>query len=199
MAFRANYRGNQGAILGPLGFLIVANLIVWLASSIRHDLFVSLFGLSRDGFFSQPWTIVTNMFVHDDFGHIFANMLTLYFYGSYLINVVGERNFFIVYFIGGLVGNVAYLLMASPFTIAIGASGAVFAVGGALAVLRPKLKVFIFPIPVALPLWVVVVGGFFILTPFGGAGQGIAWQAHLGGLALGLLAGYVFRKRQNLH
>ena len=193
MAFRANYRGNQGAILGPLGFLIVANLIVFVVTSIRPEL-IDYLGLSGQAFLSQPWTIITNMFVHANFGHIFANMLTLYFYGSYLINLVSERNFFIVYFIGGLAGNVAYLLMASPFTIAIGASGAVFAVGGALAVLRPKLKVFIFPIPVALPLWVVVVGGFFILTS-----PGIAWQAHLGGLALGLLAGYYFRRRPSLY
>ena len=134
------------------------------------------------------------MFVHANFGHIFGNMLTLYFYGSYLVNLLGEKNFFIVYFLGGLIGNIVYLLLASPFTIAIGASGAVFAVGGALMMLRPKLKVFVFPIPVPLPLWVVVIGGFFILTS-----PGIAWQAHLGGLALGLLAGFYFRRRTSLY
>ena len=188
MAFRANYRGNRGATLGPLGFLIVANLIVFFITSFRSDL-IGLLGLSGYSFLSQPWTIVTNMFVHASFGHIFANMLTLFFYGSYLINLVGERKFFIVYFLGGLLGNIAYLLMANPFSIAIGASGAVFAVGGALMVLRPKLPVIIFPIPIPLPLWAVVIGGFFILTS-----PGIAWQAHLGGLALGLIAGYYFRR-----
>ena len=188
MAFRPNYRGNRGATLGPLGFLIIDNLIVFLITSFRSDL-IGLLGLSGYSFLSQPWTIVTNMFVHASFGHIFANMLTLFFYGSYLINLVGERKFFIVYFLGGLLGNIAYLLMANPFSIAIGASGAVFAVGGALMVLRPKLPVIIFPIPIPLPLWAVVIGGFFILTS-----PGIAWQAHLGGLALGLIAGYYFRR-----
>ncbi|MBI2850476.1 MAG: rhomboid family intramembrane serine protease [Chloroflexi bacterium] len=188
MAFRVNYRGSQGFSLGPLGFLIVANLIVFIATTFRPQL-IFLLGLSAQDLFSQPWTIVTNMFVHGGLGHIFANMLTLYFYGSYLINLVGEKKFFAVYFLGGLLGNVAFLLLAPSFAIAIGASGAVFAVGGALTVLRPKMTVYIFPLPVPLPLWVVVIGGFFIMTS-----PGIAWQAHLGGLVLGLAAGYLFRK-----
>ena len=178
--------------LGPLGFLIVANLIVFLATTFRPQL-ISQLGLSAYALPSQPWTIVTNLFVHAGFGHIFANMLTLFFYGSYLINLVGEKRFMAVYFLGGLAGNVAYLAIAPPFNIAIGASGAVFAVGGALAVLRPKLPVFIFPIPVPLPLWVVVIGGFLVMTS-----PGIAWQAHLGGLVLGLASGYLFRTRPRL-
>jgi len=195
MAFRPDNRGKLGATLGPLGFLIVVNLILYLATSIRPDLFINLFGLSGYNFLSQPWTIVTNLFIHAPYpswNHILSNMLTLYFYGSYLINLVGEKKFFIVYSLGGLLGNIAYLLMANPFSTAIGASGAVFAVGGALMVLRPKLQVFVFPIPVPLPLWVVVIGGFFIIS------TGIAWQAHLGGLALGLLAGYYFRRQPRL-
>jgi len=118
-------------------------------------------------------------------------MLTLYFFGSYLIRLVGERNFLLVYFLGGLLGNTLFLLMSYPFSTAIGASGAVFAVGGAMTVLRPKLTVFIFPIPVPIPLWVAVIGGFLILSFF----PGVAWQAHLGGLVLGLVVGYLFRRR----
>ena len=193
MSSRMNYRGSPGATLGPLGFLIVANIIVFIVTLVRPQL-VDYLGLSGQAFLSQPWTIVTNLFVHASFGHIFGNMLTLYFYGSYLVNLLGERKFFLVYFLGGLVGNIVYLLIANPYTIAIGASGAVFAVGGTLMMLRPKLKVFIFPLPVALPLWAVVMGGFFILMS-----PGIAWQAHLGGLALGLAAGYYFRRRTGIY
>ena len=77
-------------------------------------------------------------------------------------------------------------------SIAVGASGAVFAVGGALAVMRPKLKVFIFPIPLPLNLWIAVIGGLVILSflPY------VAWQAHLGGLIVGLIAGYIFRRKE---
>ncbi|MBA7614512.1 hypothetical protein ES703_21777 [subsurface metagenome] len=180
--------------MGPIGFLIVANLIMYLATSIRPQFFIDLFGLWPLYFLEQPWTIVTNMFIHSPFpsiGHILANMLTLYFFGSYLMRLVGERNFFIVYFLGGILGNIFYIVLANPFSVAIGASGAVFAVGGALTVLRPKLTVFIFPIPVPIPLWIAVIGGFIILSFF----PRVAWQAHLGGLVVGLIAGYLFRRR----
>jgi len=176
--------------LGPIAFLIIANLILFIATSIKPEIIFYL-GLRPILFWQMPWTIVTSMFVHSGFGHIFANMLTLYFFGSYLLRLVGERNFLIVYFGGGILGGILYLLLAFPFSIAVGASGAVFALGGALTVLRPKLTVFIFPIPVPIPIWVAVIGGFIILSfmPL------VAWQAHLGGLVFGLGMGYLFRRR----
>jgi len=191
---RVNYRGGQGFNLGPIGFLIITNLIMYLATSIKPPLFIGLFGLAGYRFLAQPWTIVTNMFIHSPFpsiGHILANMLTLYFFGSSLIRLVGEKKFFIVYFIGGLLGNLFYLLLGNPYSVAIGASGAMFAVGGALTVLRPKMTVFIIPIPVPIPLWIAVIGGFVIISFF----PGVAWQAHLGGLLFGLGSGYLFRKK----
>ena len=85
-----------------------------------------------------------------------------------------------------------YVLLATPLSIAIGASGAVFAVGGALAVMRPKLRVIIFPVPVPIPLWTAVIGGFVILSFL----PNVAWQAHLGGLVFGLIIGYFYKKRE---
>jgi len=73
---------------------------------------------------------------------------------------------------------------------AVGASGAIFALGGALTILVPYVKVYIFPIPAPLPLWVAVIGGFVILSFL----PGVAWEAHLGGLLTGLAAGLVFRR-----
>ena len=90
-------------------------------------------------------------------------------------------------------GNVLFILLAPPLSRVIGASGAVFALGGALAVMRPKLRVFVFPLPVPIPLWAAVIGGFLIISFF----PDIAWQAHLGGLVSGLIAGYFFRKREH--
>lgn len=206
MAYRVTYRGDRGFNLGPIGFLIIANLILYLATSIRPELFIDLFGLTRNTFTSYPWTIVTSMFIHTPFPriwHILANMLTLYFFGSYLTRLVGEGKFLIVYFLGGILGSAFFLLMSQPvyfdivaseyiYPRAIGASGAVFAIAGALTVLSPKSKVFIFPIPVPIPLWAAVIGGFLILSfmPL------VAWQAHLGGLIFGLVMGYFFRRRQ---
>jgi membrane associated rhomboid family serine protease len=152
---------------------------------------MSLLGLQPATFLQQPWTIVTNLFIHGGLGHLATNMLTLFFLGTFFLRLVGENKFILVYFGGGIMGNIFFMLLGPPLSIAIGASGAVFALGGALAVLTPKLKVFVFPIPAPLPLWVAVIGGFLIMSLF----PGIAWQAHLGGLVFGLIAGYLLRKR----
>ena len=166
--------------------------MVFIATLINRNLVISLLGLQPASFPNEPWTIITNIFVHASFWHIFANMLTLFFFGSYLLRLVGETKFLIVYFVGGIIGNVMFILLGPPFVTAVGASGAVFALGGALAVMRPKLKVIIFPIPIPLDLWIAVIGGFLVISflPY------IAWQAHLGGLVAGLIAGYLFRKRE---
>ena len=132
------------------------------------------------------------MFVHASFWHIFANMLTLFFFGVYLSRLVGNNKFLLVYFVGGILGNILFLLLAPPFSIGVGASGAIFAVAGALVVMRPGLPVVIFPIPLPVPLWAAVIGGFLILS----FAPSVAWQAHLGGLVFGLIFGYIFRRRE---
>jgi membrane associated rhomboid family serine protease len=185
------YRRYQRFKLSPILVLIAVNFLLFIATFIAPGL-IFLLGLQPAGFLSRPWTIVTCMFVHSGWWHIFANMLTLYFFGTYLYRLIGQGRFLFVYFGGGILGGILYLLLASPFSIAVGASGAVFALAGALVVMRPKLPVLIFPIPVPIPLWLAVIGGFLILSflPY------IAWQAHLGGLILGLIAGYFFKKRE---
>jgi len=187
MAYQRYRRVN----LTPLWVLIVVNLIVLIATFINRDL-IFLFGLQPISFLGKPWTIVTSLFVHAGIGHLIANMITLFFFGRFLCMLVGKTNFLTVYFAGGILGSIFYLILGPPFSIAVGASGAVFALGGVLAVMRPKLKVFVFPIPVPLPLWAAVIGGFLILSLF----PQIAWQAHLGGLVYGLAAGYFFRRKE---
>ena len=192
------YRSYGGFSLGLIGYLIITNLILFIATLINGDL-IYLFGLQPASFLAKPWTIITNLFIHGgteyirlNIGHILGNMITLYFFGSYLIQLIGERNFLVVYFLGGILGNILFILLGFPFSTVVGASGAVFALGGALTVMQPRLKVFIIPIPVPIPLWVAVIGGFLILSflPL------VAWQAHLGGLICGLIAGYIFRRRE---
>jgi membrane associated rhomboid family serine protease len=185
------YRNYQGFSLNTIWTIIVVNLLLFIATLVSRDVIIIRLGLSPILFLEQPWTIVTNLFVHADFWHIFANMLTFYFFGTYLSRLVGQGRFLLVYFSGGILGNIFYILMGEPVSIAVGASGAVFALAGVLVVMMPRLKVFIFPIPVPLQLWIAVLGGFFILSllPF------VAWEAHLGGLVAGLIAGYFFRKR----
>jgi membrane associated rhomboid family serine protease len=134
------------------------------------------------------------MFVHGGFTHILFNMISLYFLGSFFLRAAGERSFLAVFFLGGLAGNIFFILLANPLSIGIGASGAIFALGGALAVIVPRVPVLVFPIPVPVPLWVAIL--IFLLLSFL---PGIAWQAHLGGLSLGLIAGLIFRRRRRIY
>ncbi len=169
--------------------IIGINLFVFIMVNIRPELVLSM-GLMPTGILQHPWQIITSVFTHQGLFHIFANMYTLYFFGNSVLRLLGVRRFWFIYLVGGIMGSLFYIWLAPPY-LAIGASGAVFALGGALAVLRPNLKVFVFPIPAAIPLWIAVLGGFALLSFV----AGVAWQAHLGGLLLGLITGYYYRHK----
>lgn len=187
------YSSHRGFSLSPVLIIIIINLLVYIATIVATFLdypLILLLGLQPASLLQRPWTIVTNLFVHGGIWHLLANMLTLYFFGTYLARLLGTRILLIIYFLGGMLGNILFMLMASPFSVAIGASGAIFALGGVLTVLTPKLRVIVFPIPVPIPLWVAIIGGFVLMSFM----PGIAWQGHLGGLVLGLIAGLVLRR-----
>ena len=190
------YGRYQGFRMGLILWLITINLLMFvltaLAAITGRVSLVSLLGVRGATFLSQPWTLFTAMWLHGSFWHILANMITLHFFGTYLSKLVGNRKFLAVYLIGGVVGNLLFALIAPSFATAIGASGAIFAAGGALAMMRPKTPVYVFPIPAPIPLIGAVIGGFVILSFF----PGIAWEAHLGGLVVGLIAGYFFRRQE---
>jgi len=184
------YRTFSNDKNAPIWTIIIINLLVFIGTLVNNKL-IYLLGLQGDSFFYQPWTIITNMFTHAGVWHILFNMLTLYFYGSFLCQLIGVGNFLVIYFCGGILGNIFFLWLAPSYVTGIGASGAIFALGGALAMLTPKLRVYIFPIPVPMPLWAAVIGGFVIISII----PGIAWQAHLGGLVIGHIYGYFFRRK----
>ena len=188
------YQSYRGFRLTPILFIIALNFLLLIATYINREFIIGNLGLWPILFLKQPWTIVTSMFLHAGFGHLFGNMLTFFFFGSYLSRLVGEGRFLITYFGGGILGSILFILLAPPFSVAVGASGAVYAVAGALVMLRPNLRVLLYFI-VPMPLWVVILV-FFIIWSIPGFIPGIAWQAHLGGLVFGLIAGYFFRKRE---
>ena len=191
---RYTYQTSQQT---PIWILIAVNFLIFILGYIipRLDYYLALQLIS---FPEQPWSIITSIFVHAGFTHILFNMITLFFFGTFLLQLVGSGKFLLVYFLGGIVGNALFLLSAylnlgaSAYSIVVGASGAIYGLGGALAALRPKVRVFVFPIPAPLPLWIAVIGGFLIISFL----PGIAWQAHLGGIIVGLIAGYIFRRQE---
>jgi membrane associated rhomboid family serine protease len=189
------FRDPRSVNLTLLWVLIAVNVLIFIATSIASGSIFGIsfavlnqIGVSYSTFSSQPWTIVSSMFAHDGIYHIIFNMLTLYFFGMYVLALVGEARFFLVYFIGGLVGNVLFLLLNHTGS-AVGASGAIFALGGLLVVLVPRLKVMIFPIPIPMDLWIALLLSLAVLSFL----PGIAWQAHVGGFLTGLAAGYFFK------
>jgi membrane associated rhomboid family serine protease len=184
--------------LNVLWFLIALNVVIFVIEiaiggypiTVNNEVVLFL-GLARVVLPQQPWTIITAIFVHGGFSHIIFNMISLYFLGSLFLRATGEKGFLAVFFLGGLAGNALYILLAPPNTIGIGASGAIFAIGGALAILIPRVPVYIFFIPIAMPLWIAIL--IFLLLSFFFAG--IAWQAHLGGVLAGVIAGLILRRR----
>jgi len=186
-------RSYSSPNLNALWFLIAANVLVFIITLVRPEAIYFL-GLTPALVPHHPWTIITCMFVHGGFGHILCNMISLYFLGSFLLRLIGEGKFLLVYFLGGLLGNILFIFLAPPLSVGIGASGAIFALGGALAMMAPRVPVFMFFIPIPIPLWIAII--VFLLISFL---PGIAWQAHLGGLLLGLIAGYYFRRKRRTY
>jgi membrane associated rhomboid family serine protease len=195
-------RTYRAVNLNVLWFLIALNVVIFIIElvvggypiTVNNEV-IRFLGLARVLLSQHPWTIISSMFVHGGFAHIIFNMISLYFLGSFFLRAAGERSFLAVFFLGGLAGNALYILLAPPNVIGIGASGAIFAIGGALAVLVPRVRVIILPIPIPMPLWVAISIFFFLSFFF----SEIAWQAHLGGLLLGLAAGLIFKRRRRIY
>lgn len=145
------------------------------------------------------WTIVTSMFMHGSLAHLFVNMLSLLFIGSFLERLIGSKKFLFIYLVAGIVASLAFVFLALAFdqdlTIpAVGASGAIFGIGGVLAVLTPKLPVYIMFIPIAMPMWLGIVLLLVVMWLVSAAvGLPIGNTAHLGGFIAGLIYGFYLR------
>ncbi|WMW23430.1 rhomboid family intramembrane serine protease [Methanolobus mangrovi] len=144
---------------------------------------------------SHPWTLVTHMFIHADFTHIFFNMLVLFFFGPELERRAGKKVFLYVYFTAGLVAAIAYSMTSStPFTPVVGASGAIMGVFAALAIIAPDIRVYVYFIPMQITHALILFALFdFVLL---GSNDMIAHTAHLSGILIGLLMGSRIKRAQ---
>ena len=131
----------------------------------------------------RPWTLVTYMFLHGGLGHVFFNMLALFFFGPRVEDRLGSRRFTTLYFLSGIAGALLSFLFA-PNAPIIGASGAVFGVTLAFAYYWPDTIIHIWGvIPVPARILVILYGLFSLFSGFGGARDNVAHFAHLGGYA----------------
>lgn len=165
------------------------NIVIFILSQAFPDPFYGNLTLVSQLVLQRPWTILTHMFMHADFSHLYFNMFALAVFGSMFEKQAGSRNFLIAYFLGGLAASAADILF---YPSTLGASGAIFAVLGCLAVFRPKTVVWAMGVPmyviVAFFIWMVVdLAGFF--QP-----DGIAHASHLAGMSYGGLYGLWLRR-----
>jgi rhomboid family protein len=156
-----------------------------------------------------PPTIFSSMFMHAGWGHLLGNMLFLWIFGNNVEDTFGRIRFLVFYILGGLAATAAQtfvtLAVGTPQDAMIpnlGASGAISAVLGAYFLLVPDSKVltlvlpfFIFPVPawVFLGLYFLyqgIIGGLSFVQPE--SGGGVAYFAHIGGIAFGLLTARLF-------
>ncbi len=208
--------------------LIIINLLFWVASlalpKVGIDL-VELFGLHFPGTESfYPFQIITYMFMHDthSFSHVFFNMFGVYMFGRVIENVWGPKRFLTFYMVTGIGAGIAQELVwaysLGSFAaehgvtllqlleidrslnglVTIGASGAVFGILLAFAMLFPNVPLFLMfiPIPIKAKYFVVFYGLaelFMGVSSFGG--DTVAHFAHLGGMLFGFFMVRYWKKK----
>lgn len=150
------------------------------------------------------WTFITSMFMHGGFFHLFVNMLSLFFVGSLLQRILGEKRYLDFYLISGIFAGLFFVLIAwltgsGLGAYAVGASGALFALVGCLMLLTPNLPVYVMFIPIPIKLKYAGPGLLIVLWGISyAANVPIGNTAHLGGLIAGLVYGiYLMSKFKN--
>jgi len=136
------------------------------------------------------YTLITSIFLHSGIPHLFYNLFGLALFGSILEHIIGSKKFLILFFISGLAAS----LVSIPFYARVlGASGAIFGILGMLGILRPKLTVWLYSMPMPMIAALFVWGAGDVLGIF--VPTGTANIAHLGGLGVGLIAGLFYRRQ----
>jgi membrane associated rhomboid family serine protease len=175
--------------------IIAVNVVVHVVKhfALSPMAVYQIFGLTPRLVFTKFyfWQPLTYMFVHADFMHIFFNMLMLWFFGNAMEAYWGSRKFLKYYIACGLGGAVFSAIFTFNGPPVIGASGAIFGLYLAYAMVFPDSYVFVsFLLPVKAKYFVTFLAALHLLLGIFGSG-GVAYFAHLGGIAAGLI---FFRK-----
>jgi membrane associated rhomboid family serine protease len=170
----------------------------------------------------QPFQLVTYMFMHGSFAHLFFNMFALWMFGNTLENIWGANRFLLFYFVCGigaglvqeLVQYIQYATTLQAYTsvnmgghivpmgeyLTVGASGAVYGILLAFGMMFPNSTLYIyFAIPIKAKWFVLLYGVIELFSGLGGAADGVAHFAHLGGMLFGLILILYWKKKGNLY
>ncbi|WP_030790468.1 rhomboid family intramembrane serine protease [Streptomyces sp. NRRL S-920] len=176
--------------------LFLVQLAVGDRFTDQYDLlgraFVPEFG-SVEGVAEGQWyRLVTAMFLHGSIMHLAFNMLSLWWIGGPLEAALGRARYIALYLGSGLAGSALTYLLEEPYRPSLGASGAIFGLFGATAILMRRLKYDMRPVLALLAI-------NLLITAFW---PSIAWQAHVGGLVGGVIIGFAMvhapRERRNV-
>lgn len=194
--------GGSGLFPPGIRTLLIANGVIYLLTGLLLAP-LSIEGVSLSGAVLRalalwpldggflPWQPLSYMMLHGSFFHLLFNMLGLWMFGMELENVWGTKKFIVYYTLGGIAAGLTHLVvgpLVGQLGPTVGASGAVFAVLVAFAMLFPDRPIYIyFLLPVKAKF---LVAGYIALELFygvSGSGEGIAHFAHLGGALFGFL------------
>jgi len=203
-----NNSGFMGGIPVVTRNILIINVLVFLAQYLLGGnkgtiSFIEMYGMlfPIESPYFYPHQIITYMFLHGGFTHLFFNMFAVYMFGRTLEMIWGPRKFFFYYILTGIGAGVAQLIvtyLTGSMAPTLGASGAVFGILVAFGMLFPNAELMLIfpPIPIKAK-WFVIGYGILELTlgVAGRSGDNVAHFAHLGGLVVGFLILLYWRKR----
>lgn len=180
-----------GYITPAVRYLMFANGIIFVLQALFVKTLISWFGLHPILIIKKLyiWQFFSYMFLHGDFIHILLNMFILWMVGCEVERYWGEKEFLKYYFICGVGAGFFHLIfnLSSPIPV-VGASGAIYGVLIAFAMLFPERLIILFPFPIPIKTKYLAIIFATIELIFGFFGQsGVAHFAHLGGMIVGFI------------
>ncbi|MEK6927467.1 MAG: rhomboid family intramembrane serine protease [Nanoarchaeota archaeon] len=173
---------NKGANFWLMGICVVMFVLQLVIPGFTEALLMNKFALP------EVWRFVTAIFLHGGFSHLLLNMFAMLMFGMMLEHTIGTKKYLLVFFLTGILANI----ISYPFyDSALGASGAIFGLIGAMVMLKPGVTIWAFGMPMPLfiagILWAFVdIIGVFVPS-------GVGNIAHLSGMGLGLILGAKYR------
>ena len=204
---------SQLSVTSVIIFINIVVFIAFLLLSVSYgDKLIKYFALNPSYALQGKylWTLVTHMFMHAGFLHLFVNMFALYSLGSFSEKIIGRKRFLWFYLISGVFAGLLSALLAglfgfgvlakifgTPDIYMVGASGAIFAIAGLFVTLLPKIKFSIIFLPFfSLPGY-IMVPLVLVITWLASiaANLPVGNIAHLGGFLAGITYGYYLRRK----
>lgn len=167
-------------------YIIAANILFFAASYVFPPLKLYM-ALNPAAFLSgYVWQLVTYMFAHENISHLLVNMLGLFFFGIQVERSMGSKEFLLFYFMTGILAGVASLAIfvatGAWYTTLLGASGAIFAVLLAFAIVNPDALIYLYGIvPIRAPIMVLGYAGVEMASQIFSFQSSVAHYTHLAG------------------